>query len=108
MKLSTLVVAAASALALMAPLATAASVKTSPHSLVTHKNVKKQVTTAAGASLPAIYRAPFGPTPIFTPRYIYIPAAAPDPNAPQPAMDCITDSVYCIDAADLCEYWGQC
>jgi hypothetical protein len=99
MKLRIFVLAAGSALAVAAPLASAATVKASPHSsAVAHRSVTKRV----------IYVAPFGPNPIITARYIYIPAAVPDPNAAPPVPDCTTNPDYCTDAADLCEYWGQC
>ena len=104
-----LVLAAGSTLAVAAPLATAATVTASPQlGVVRHKVVQKKVAATTHVSKPVIYVAPFGPNPIITPRYIYIPAAAPDPNAAPPVPDCTTNPDYCSDAADLCEYWGQC
>jgi hypothetical protein len=77
-----------------------------------HKTSPKAVSTTrkARTTPPIIYRAPFGPNPIITPRYIYLPGGTPDPNAmPGLSSDCSADpdSDQCTPE-EACEYWAQC
>jgi len=72
---------------------------------VAHKPVQRHVHSTAGAHV--IYTAPWPSVPIITPRYIYYPGAAPDPNAPPMPADCATTGQNCTDV-ELCELWGQC
>ena len=104
MKLSTFFLSAASALALLAPAAGASSPKAAPHrSASTHHEL---LTPAKKTSTDVIYTAPFGPNPIITSRYVYLPGGTPDPNAPV-LQDCTMNPEFC-SPPDLCNYWGEC
>jgi hypothetical protein len=116
-KTRTFIITAASSLVLVAPVATAAHKSATPvqkavqHSTAPHKTAHNAVvTTKARTTPPIIYRAPFGPNPIITPRYIYLPSGTPDPNAtPVRSSDCSADpdSDQCTPD-EACEYWAQC
>ena len=113
----TLTIALATTLAFIAPLAAAAGRSTlrAGRSPTTHPaakglSVAKNHTasrTARPASGSGVYVAPFGPDPIITPRYIYIPGFAPDPNATISYDDCAVSGNNCT-GDQLCELWGQC
>jgi len=114
----TLAIALATTLAFIAPLAAAAERSTvqGGRSPTTHPAAKgvsvAKIHTASRAARPAsgggVYVAPFGPDPIITPRYIYIPGFAPDPNATTTSYDDCAVSGNDCTGDQLCELWGQC
>jgi hypothetical protein len=58
------------------------------------------------SAAPQIYRAPFPPYPIVTPRYVYYPAATPTAN-PAPDPNACADSGNDCTALQLCEFYGE-
>src|SRR4051812_18324074 len=97
MKIQTIAVTVTSALALAAPVA--AFARSLPVHAPDHHKAITQPKAGSTTKAPkhVIYTAPFGPTPIVTPRYIYIPAMAPSgavPEAPA-ANDCTTNGIDC-------------
>jgi hypothetical protein len=92
-------------LASSAPIASAAGRPQAKSSSAT------KTTTTSGSSRDTtglrVYVAPFGPDPIVTPRYIYIPGFTPDPNAVPAGDDCATSGSNCTPE-QLCEIWGEC
>lgn len=82
----------------------------SPQSSARSKHKSLAARAGRGAAVPGehdgLYVAPFGPTPIVTPHYVYIPAPA---TPPQPYVDpneCEDNGTNCTDA-QLCEFWGE-
>ncbi len=78
-------------------------------SKATHTSGK--TTTAGKTSVPVskphvIYRAPFGPTSIVTPGYIYVPGPAAGASAYVDPNECQDSGTNCTDN-QLCTYWGE-
>lgn len=99
MTLRTLALATSAALALVAPVGTALG--STGHHATTHHPVLPL------HPAPKVYTAPFSSTPIVTPRYVYVPAAIPNPYALAYAEDCSVSGNNCTPE-QLCEIWGEC
>jgi hypothetical protein len=117
MRLSTVSAAAGSALALLLPAVAQARAELAPHGVgvlpavripLLHTGTKPRNSTARAtpAAPHEVYVAPFGPTPIVTAYYIYVPPPVPpavpyvDPN------QCEDNGTGCTDA-QLCQYWAE-
>ncbi len=74
----------------------------------THKHGKtKTAPTISETVKPdVVYRAPFGPTGISTPHYIYEPGPAVPPIAYVDPNECQDNGTNCT-AEQACTYWGE-
>jgi hypothetical protein len=82
-----------------------AAVKGSKHGSSRGKTTPGKVTTRTGGQR-GFHTAPFGSSPIVTPRYIYIPAPPTPPGTYVDPNGCQDSGSSCTDR-QLCEDWGE-